>query len=205
MLLAVAAHVLGGAMQPSLAAVVVAVVVVFAGARAGAARERSFGSLAAAMLAVQTGLHVAFMLLPERAGAAGGSWLVGLPLQRLLCFSASHTAVMRTAMAGQGAGASMHLTSPGGPTGALMLAGHVAAGLALTWGLRRGEAAVWSLATLPRRVALQVLRFLTGRPVTVLSPLAAHLVRRRSHRPARRLRGHLLRQVLDLRGPPLPA
>ena len=187
------AHTLGEAMAPSRVVAGAAVAVVFVGARAAAGRERSLAALTGAMLAVQAALHVAFMLLPARTGPASGSLVAGLPLQRL-CGGA----VMRTP--GVVGLRGSHLLAAGTPSSIALLAAHTAAALVLAWCLRCGEAAVWSLARLPARVVLQVLRLLGPRPGPTVPDVPARAVR-----GVRRLSSCLLRCGLALRGPPLPA
>lgn len=199
--LAGTAHSFGEGMSPSWAVAGVAVVVVFAGAWAGAARERSFAFLSSAMLALQACLHVAFMMSPGRSGSAGPAGRIRLEQVLSTAHTGAGTAPVTTSHAGMAG-------MPGGSVsvgqlavGWRMLAAHAVVALLLAWCLRRGEAALWSLARLPARVVLRLLALL--RPPAAVRGL--DVTRRRCERHVRRPRGRLLRATLVLRGPPLTA
>ncbi|MGW3494521.1 hypothetical protein [Streptomyces sp. NPDC001020] len=90
---------------------------VFAGSAVLAGRERSLPGIAAAMLAVQGGLHLAF-------GAAGSP---------------------RTPMGMPGMSQGMHMVARSHALAFHAGAAHLAAALLASWCLRCGEAALWSL------------------------------------------------------------
>lgn len=183
MLLAALAHTLAHGAGPSAAVVGGLVVALTVMLLPLAERERSLAGITATTVGLQVALHIGFSLTAAKPPTATGSGVfAGIPLDRLWC----HTA-------GASTGASLL-------SGGAMLAGHLVAALALAVLLRRGEAALWSLVRLPRRVLLRLL--------TLLRPLVPHARESMPAWPADRLaalRGTRLRHALVLRGPPLPA
>ncbi|MFF7948014.1 hypothetical protein [Streptomyces griseorubiginosus] len=131
-LLAAGGHALATGMTPPVWAQGVGFLPVFAAGLLLGGRERSLGAIGAATLTSQAGLHLAF-------GAAR-----------------SHSSVTQQGMAAQQRMAMPHMVmSHMAPPHAVTphaTAAHLSAALLLTWWLRRGEAALWSL--LRRSVAL---------------------------------------------------
>jgi hypothetical protein len=146
--LAVLGHVSGSGRPPSWLVTGLATLGVFLAALGATSRERSFGAIAVAMLGVQGGLHLLFAADATTRGPAQGlgGLLAQLPVDRVLCAAGAHPAA----------------SAPWGhlPGGGAMLAGHVVMALLLAWGLRCGEAALWSLARMPRRLLAALVRFL---------------------------------------------
>jgi hypothetical protein len=180
-LLAAGGHALATGMAPPVWAQAAGFVPVFAGAWALARRERSLVPVGGATLTAQAGLHLAFGAVRPRAGA-----------------------VMRgahTTMAVHG----MRMAHPHAPAPHALTphasAAHLSAAVLLTWWLRRGEAALFSLlrraaARVPGLAAWwQVLRG-AGRV-----PAVPGLVRPACDGP-RALHGALLRHAVRRRGPP---
>jgi hypothetical protein len=204
--LAAAAHATGHGVAPSWPVAGIAAAAVFAAARAAAGRERSFAGIAAAMVAVQAGLHAGFMLVPPMpaADSPAGAMARVLCGHRLASAPAAFPPVAgMPGMAGMGGAAHAHPAGfdlAGGPDGWGMLAAHLAAALLLAWWLRSGEAAVWALARSSRRVVLHLLVILWP----VLGPTSLTRARQwaRHQTRVRRLRCQLLRHTLVLRGPP---
>lgn len=130
-LLAAGGHTLATGMTPPVWMQAVGFVPVFAAGWLLGGRERSLGAIGAATLTSQAGLHLAF-------GAAG-----------------SHSAAAHQGMAHMTTMQGMRMIHASLPPHAVTphaTAAHLAAALLLTWWLRRGEAALWSL--LRRSVAL---------------------------------------------------
>ncbi|MEV6949278.1 hypothetical protein AB0N07_46720 [Streptomyces sp. NPDC051172] len=174
-LLAVGAHVLAmGDAPPVWVQVAGGVPVLVAGCVLGG-RERSLAGIGGATLAAQAGLHLAF----DAVRPHGGMVMHGMRM-------APH------------AHAHAHALTPHAT------AAHVGAALALTWWLRRGEAALWSLL---RRASVLVPALVAWWRVSGgarLTPDARDVVRplwcADGPRPLRRL---LLRHAVRRRGPPL--
>jgi hypothetical protein len=156
-----------------------------------AGRERSLAGLAAATVAIQAGLHVAFVF-GDAAHVSG----------------AGHDLSAGAAAAAPGAlpvgpVAGLPATEPRlGMTAGMALA-HLVAALVAAWWLRAGEAALWSLC---RRAA--------GRAGAPLRLLLAVLAGGPPPHPPVHVRGwpaappgrtRLLRHALCRRGPPCPA
>jgi hypothetical protein len=166
-------------------------------------RERGLPTILALMAAVQIGLHELFTAA-QRSAAPMSMPMAMPPRGEFWCghteppgvIQAMHNVAMPTA------GAPQHSMTGG------MLLAHVAAALVAAWWLRRGEAAVWSLAR-TLRLGLALLA-----PLVLLALLVAALVpwtpaRRRAavatRTPARVGPGRLLRFELARRGPPMTA
>lgn len=203
--LAVVAHGIGDGMLPSWPLAAVAAGVVFVGARAGAARERSFTCIAVVMVGVQAGLHAAFSYLsgasaPTSAVAAA---LAKIPSGHVWCSVVGAAPLPPAGMSGPGAAAGWlqltGMTHGGGALGWGMLCGHLGAALVLAWGLRHGEAAVWTMARTTGRVVLRLLQL--SQPVA-WPALSIRVQRAWSAQSVGGPRCQLLRHSLVLRGPP---
>ncbi|MCT9075940.1 hypothetical protein [Streptomyces fulvoviolaceus] len=170
-LLAAGGHALATGMAPPVWTQVAGFAPVFTAGWLLGGRERSLASIGGATLTAQGGLHVAF-------GAVR-----------------PHTMTVMHGMRMMHAAAHPHALTPHATTA------HISAAVLLTWWLRRGEAALWSLlrraATLVPGLAAwwQVLR--GARAV----PAAPGFVRPSADGP-RALRGLLLRHAVQRRGPP---
>ncbi|KOU62382.1 hypothetical protein ADK57_24900 [Streptomyces sp. MMG1533] len=181
-LLGVGGHALATGMAPPVWEQVAGFLPVFAGGFLLGGRERSLVAIGGGTLAAQGGLHVAFgAALPPAVTAMRGM----------------HMATPHGLTAH---GLTAHALTPHALTPHATLA-HVSAALLMTWWLRCGEAALWTL--LRRAVALvpglaawwQVLRggwTVPGPPGGV----------RRAGEGARALRRVLLRHEVQRRGPP---
>ncbi|MEU0965969.1 hypothetical protein ABZ357_11275 [Streptomyces sp. NPDC005917] len=175
-LLAVGAHVLAMGGAPRVWVQVAGGVPVFVSGCLLGGRERSLAGIGGGTLAAQGGLHLVFDAVRPHAGMT----LQGM--QRMTMAPHAH--------------AQAHALTPHAT------AAHVGAALVLTWWLRRGEAALWSL--LRRAVALvpglaawwQVERGLRGRPVAPGPAMVRAADGTRSPRPTR------LRYAVHRRGPP---
>ena len=177
-LLAAGGHALATGMAPPVWSQVAGSVPVFIAGCALAGRERSFLGIGGATVAAQAGLHLAYdALRPHAATAAHAGMRMASP-HRLT----GH------ALAGQSL--TPHAT-----------AAHLAAAVVLTWWLRRGEAAVWSLlrravACVPGLVAWwSLVRDGRGRP-TPPGTVRPAVGEAWSPRPVR------LRHAVHRRGPP---
>lgn len=172
-LLAAGGHALATGMAPPVWTQAAGFAPVFAAGWLLGGRERSLFSIGGATLTAQGGLHVAF-------GAVR-------PHHTVTAVRGMHMAHHHTMSA--------HALTPHATTA------HISAAVLLTWWLRRGEAALWSL--LRRATALvpglaawwQVLR---GAQAV---PAAPGFVRPSADGP-RALRGLLLRHAVQRRGPP---
>ncbi|MFG2577181.1 hypothetical protein [Streptomyces sp. NPDC048481] len=211
-LLAAGGHALATGAAPTAWVQTAAVVPVFASACLLGGRERSLAGIGAAMLATQGALHLAF----HTAGPHSGMVAHGMrtppsaahPLTLHAPASPALTSHAPALHALSPHALSPHALSPhvlaphaGTPHGT---AAHVVAALALTWWLKRGEAALWSLlrwavALVPGLGAWWrlVLGFRGGaRTPGRVRPAAG---RARPPRPAR------LRHAVQRRGPPTGA
>ncbi|MBS2536002.1 hypothetical protein KGQ20_24880 [Catenulispora sp. NF23] len=160
-------------------------------------RERGLPVILALMAAVQVGLHELF------AAAQRGSGSMSMPMAmpargRFWCGHSEPPGVTQAVHNAAGATPSQHSMTVG------MWAAHIVAALVAAWWLRRGEAAVWSLArtlglalVAPLVLLVAALvpwtppRLAVGAPVTTA--------------PARLGPGRLLRFELARRGPPMTA
>ncbi|WP_449353259.1 hypothetical protein [Streptomyces shaanxiensis] len=213
-LLAAGGHTLATGMAPPVWTQAAGFVPVFAAGWLLGGRERSLGSIGAATLASQGGLHLAFGAAPPRSMRT--SYGMATPHMAMPHMSATHrsiphmsathmsvTHVSATHMTMQGM-RMMHSAAP--PPHVLAAhaitphatAAHLTAALLLTWWLRRGEAALWSLM----RRAVTLLPGLAawwrgyGEPA---APAPARPVPDQGTRAPRPL---LLRHTVHRRGPP---
>jgi hypothetical protein len=187
--LAALGHVSAAGRPPSWLVTGLATGAVFLAALACSARERSFGAIAVAMLGVQGGLHLLFAadVTAHSSGQDLGGLLARLPVDRVLCAAGAHPA---------GSAPWGHL-----PGGGSMLAAHLVMALVLAWGLRCGEAALWSLARMPRRLLATVCRSL--QVLAALELPAWPRLQALADRP-RPLRLPRHRYAVVRRGPPVP-
>ncbi|MFJ1805903.1 MULTISPECIES: hypothetical protein [unclassified Streptomyces] len=176
-LLAATGHGLATGDMPPLRADGAGFLAVFAAGWLLGARERSLAGIGTAMLATQSGLHVAFGAAHSRTAARA------TPAMRTHPTSAhgTHLHAHATAM-------TPHAT-----------AAHVLAALAASWWLRRGEAALWSL--LRRAVAFLPALAAWWRGTPVPPPVPSIHPAAPASVPARQL---LLRHAVSRRGPPAP-
>ncbi|MEU8588383.1 hypothetical protein AB0C59_15505 [Streptomyces sp. NPDC048664] len=181
-LLATAGHTLATGSAPPLWVDAAGLLPVFAASAALAGRECALPGIAVTMLAVQGGLHLAFDAAgPADTPAHGAGMPLGTPMA-------------------PGMHMSMHL---GGHAHAMTphaLGAHLAAALAASWCLRRGEAALWSLLRKAAAFAPALSSWWRGWRTAPL-PSYAGPPRPRAH-GRRPLRQALLRHALHRRGPP---
>ncbi|WP_371668654.1 hypothetical protein OG985_13870 [Streptomyces sp. NBC_00289] len=133
-LLATGGHVLATGMVPPVWAQAVAFLPLCAAGYLLGGRERSLAAIGAATLTAQGGLHLAFdAVRPHTATAMRG-------MQGMGSGRASHVAhMMHGVRMVQPHMVNAHALTPHAT------AAHVSAAVVLTWWLRRGEAALWSL------------------------------------------------------------
>ncbi|WP_030314024.1 hypothetical protein [Streptomyces sp. NRRL B-3229] len=142
-LLAAGGHALATGMTPPVWAQAAGFLPVFAAGWLLGGRERSLGAIGAATLTSQAALHLAF----GTAGSHPTAAQQGMGMSHMVM---PHTVRAHMAVHGM---RMIHTTTP--PPHAVTphaTAAHLSAALLLTWWLRRGEAALWSL--LRRSVAL---------------------------------------------------
>ncbi|MFF7049612.1 hypothetical protein ACFY94_14775 [Streptomyces griseorubiginosus] len=142
-LLGAGGHTLATGMTPPVWAQAVGFLLVFAAGWLLGGRERSLGAIGAATLTSQAALHLAFGAAGSHSTAARQG--MGMPHMVMPHTVKAHMAVQGMRM--------IHAAAP--PPHAVTphaTAAHLSAALLLTWWLRRGEAALWSL--LRRSVAL---------------------------------------------------
>ncbi|MGW3264058.1 hypothetical protein [Streptomyces sp. NPDC001056] len=171
-LLAAAGHGLAMGEMPSPGSDGAGFLAVFALGWTLGGRERSGRGIGAAMLLTQAGLHV---------------W-----------FDADRTGSPMAAMPGMTGPAAMRMTAAPAHTTAQAAAAHLLAALAVSWWLRRGEAALWALL---RRTAALVPGLPTRwhpAPLPTAEPVPRN---RAGHEPLRRAP---LRHAVTRRGPPAP-
>ena len=125
-LLAAGGHALATGMAPPVWAQVAGSVPVFAAGLVPAGRERSFLGIGGATVAAQGGLHLAFDAVHSHAATAAHAGMRMTSLHTGMRMAPAHTLT--------GHALTPHAT-----------AAHLGAAVVLTWWLRRGEAAVWSL------------------------------------------------------------
>ncbi|MFC8360269.1 hypothetical protein ACFUIY_10365 [Streptomyces griseorubiginosus] len=188
-LLAAGGHTLATGMAPPVWAQAAGFLPVFAAGWLLGGRERSLGAIGAATLTSQAGLHLAFGAAHSGSTAARqgmGTSHRGMP----------HTVKAHMAMHGM---RMIHTTTP--PPHAVTphaTAAHLSAALLLTWWLRRGEAALWSLlrrsVTLVPGLAAWWQGYGERATPDPASPAPDH-----GTRPPRRL---LLHHTVHRRGPP---
>ena len=215
-LLAAGGHTLATGMAPPVWAQAIGFVPVFAAGWLLGGRERSLGSIGAATLTSQGGLHLAFGAAhshatgaPDSAGAPGST---RTPPGVAMHHMAMHHMVMphmamphsvlphmvKAHLTLQG----MRMLHPAAPPPHAVTphatAVHLSAALLLTWWLRRGEAALWSL--LRRAVALVPGLAAWWRGYG--EPAAPAAVRPVPDQGTRAPRPLLLRHTVHRRGPP---
>ena len=161
-------------------------------------RERGLPTILALMAAVQLGLHQLFA--SAQSSADHMSMPMAMPPRGE--FWCGHTEPAGVTQAMQNVAMPTAATPHHAMTGG-MLAAHVVAALVAAWWLRRGEAAVWSLA---RTLGLALITPL----VLLVAALVAWTPPRRvgavvSRTPARIGPGWLLRFDVARRGPPMTA
>ncbi len=186
-LLAAGGHTLATGMAPPVWSQVAASVPVFIAGCALAGRERSFLGIGGATVAAQGGLHLAFDALRPHAATAAHAGMRMASTHAGMRMAPPHTLT--------GHALAAHALTPHAT------AAHLAAAVVLTWWLRRGEAAVWSLlrravACVPGLVAWwSLVRDGRGRPTPpgIVRPAVGEAW---SPRPVR------LRHAVHRRGPP---
>ncbi|MFC8428132.1 hypothetical protein [Streptomyces sp. NPDC057253] len=158
-LLAAGGHTLATGMAPPVWAQAIGFVPVFAAGWLLGGRERSLGSIGAATLTSQGALHLEFGAAHSHATGASGSTVTppGMGMHHMVMphMAMPHMVMphmVKAHMTLQG----MRMMHPAAPPPHAVTphatAVHLSAALLLTWWLRRGEAALWSL--LRRAVAL---------------------------------------------------
>ncbi|MGW2620250.1 hypothetical protein [Streptomyces sp. NPDC001500] len=132
-LLATGGHALATGVAPAAWVQLVAAAPVFAGAFLLGGRERSLVGIGAGTLASQGALHLAFHTArPHSAMVMQGMRMSSSPAHPLSPHTLTSHAMTSHAL-------TPHAVTPHAT------AAHIVAALALTWWLRRGEAALWSL------------------------------------------------------------
>lgn len=163
-------------------------------------RECGLPTILALMAVVQVGLHQLF------ASAQGGAGRMSMPMAMAMpprgefwCGHSEPAGVTRAMqnVAMPTADAAHHSMTGG------MVAAHVAAALVAAWWLRRGEAAVWSLARTLGLALITPLVLLVVALVAWAPPRRVGAVAART--PARLGPGRLLRFDVARRGPPMTA
>ncbi|MFC8514784.1 hypothetical protein [Streptomyces sp. NPDC057257] len=182
-LLAAGGHALATGMAPPVWVQAAGCVPVFGAAYLLGARERSLAAIGTGTLTAQGALHFAF----------GAACPHGMASMHAMAAMNGMTSTHAMRMAGH---AHTHALTPHATLA------HVAAAVLLTWWLRRGEAALWSLL---RRTAALVPGLAAWWQVTggaQAAPGALDVVRLNAFAP-RPLRRLLLRHAVQRRGPPL--
>lgn len=189
-LLAAGGHTLATGMAPPVWAQAAGFLPVFASGWLLGGRERSLGAIGGATLVSQAGLHLAFGAAHQRRTAGAHrmtmAGMVGTHMSR------HHMSTLYGMRMAHLAAPHPHALTPHAT------AAHLSAALLLTWWLRRGEAALWSL--LRRSVAL----------VPGLAAWWQGYEEPAAPAPARPVPGHgprtprplLLRHTVHRRGPP---
>ena len=175
-LLAAGGHALATGTAPPVWVQAVGFVPVFGAGCLLGARERSLAAIGAGTLTAQGGLHLAFDAVRP------------------------HPMMLMRGMYGMHDMGAMHM----GHSHALTphaTAAHVGAAMVLTWWLRRGEAALWSLLRRTVTLVPGLAAWWRVRGGAETLPAAADAVRLGAESP-RPLRGLLLRHTVQRRGPP---
>jgi hypothetical protein len=160
-------------------------------------RERGLPSILVLMAGVQVGLHELFAA--AQRGAAPMSMPMAMPPRgEFWCGHSEPAGVTQVMQNVAMPGSAPQHSMTGG-----MLVAHVGAALVASWWLRRGEAAVWSLARTLGIALIAPLVLLVGVLVAWTPPRRAVAVATRT--PARLGPGRLLRFDLARRGPPMTA
>ena len=155
-------------------------------------RERGLPLILALMAAVQVGLHELFAR--AQRGSGGTMRMATPPRGAWWCGHSEPPGVTQVMHNVAGAAPSQHSMTTG------MWAAHVVAALVAAWWLRRGEAAVWSLAgTLGLAIVAPLVQLVPWTPPrhAATAPVTAA--------PTRLGPGRLLRFELARRGPPMTA
>jgi hypothetical protein len=166
-------------------------------------RERGLPTILVLMAGVQLGLHQLFAAAQDSADHMGMPMAMAMPPRGEFWCGHTEPAGVTQAMhnvAMPPMAAEPHHSMTGG-----MLAAHVVAALVAAWWLRRGEAAVWSLArTLGLALIAPLVLLVSALVAAAWTPprRAAALVTRT---PARVGPGRLLRFDVARRGPPMTA
>ncbi|MFI6435725.1 hypothetical protein [Streptomyces sp. NPDC050759] len=185
-LLAAGGHALATGMAPPVSVQAAGFVPMFVAGWLLGGRERSLGAIGGATLTSQGGLHLAF--------GAAHSRPMGTPYGMAMHhMSATHTMTMHGLRMAHMAAPHSHALTPHATTA------HVAAALLLTWWLRRGEAALWSLL----RRAVTFVPGLVAWWRGYGEPVAQDPVRTPADGPCAP-RPLLLRHTVHRRGPPTP-
>ncbi|MEU6060253.1 hypothetical protein [Streptomyces sp. NPDC047097] len=200
--LSAASHVLLSRVPLPLGSLAAVAAAVFAAAYALAGRERGFWSIAGLLVPLElaadtvftTGQHVCYG--PSGGPVAGSLRAVGVDV---LCGGGPVGAAL-PGVAGTGA-APEALSDPSPALPLLLLAVHVAVGLAAAGYLRRGESA---LAGLARTVAALAFRLPRVASAPALAPRTAPPRPRPTTAPPKAGRGRLLVHSVGRRGPPCP-
>ncbi|MHC3473241.1 hypothetical protein ACYF6T_31745 [Streptomyces sp. 7R007] len=169
-LLAAGGHALAAGAAPPVWAQAAGAAPVFAAGCLLGGRERSLAGIGAGMLGAQGGLHLVFDAVRPHAGMAMDQ-----------AYTMHH----------------LHRVHPVTPHAG---AAHVGAALVLTWWLRRGEAAVWSLLRRTAALVPGLVAWLRGGRQGV--PDTPGLVRGRGGAEPGAGRGVRLRYAVHRRGPP---
>ncbi|KUM78941.1 hypothetical protein [Streptomyces griseorubiginosus] len=213
-LLAAGGHTLATGMTPPVWAQAVGFLPVFAAGWLLGGRERSLGAIGAATLTSQTGLHLAF----GAAGSHSRATRQGMAIPHMTMphmvtphmvkahmvtphMVKPHMAMPHTVkahMAMHGMRMIYTTTAPPHAVTPHATAAHLSAALLLTWWLRRGEAALWSL--LRRSVALVPGLAAWWRGYG--EPAAPDLASPAADHGTRTPRPLLLRHTVHRRGPP---
>ncbi|MEZ0114814.1 hypothetical protein ABH920_008849 [Catenulispora sp. EB89] len=162
-------------------------------------RELGLPTILVLMAGVQVGLHELFAA--AQRGADPMSMPMAMPPRGE--FWCGHTEPAGVTQAMQNVATHATAAQPQHSMTGGMLAAHVVAALVASWWLRRGEAAVWSLA---RTLGLALIAPLVLLVVALVAwTPARRAVAITTHTPARLGPGRLLRFDLARRGPPMTA
>lgn len=163
-------------------------------------RERGLPTILVLMAAVQLGLHQLFTAAQSGADHMSMPMAMAMPPRGEFWCGHSEPAGVTEAMrnVAMPTTAAPHHSMTGG-----MLAAHIVAALVAAWWLRRGEAAVWSLARTLGLALIAPLVLLVAALVAWTPPRRAAAVVTRT--PARVGPGRLLRFDVARRGPPMTA
>ncbi|MDQ1067048.1 hypothetical protein [Streptomyces canus] len=183
-LLATGGHALATGMAPPVWAQAAGFVPMFVTGWLLGGRERSLGAIGGATLTSQGGLHLAFGAARPRSMGTP----YGMAMHHM---SATHTMTMHGVRMAHTAAPHSHALTPHAT------AAHVSAALLLTWWLRRGEAALWSLL----RRAVTLVPGLAAWWRGYGEPVAPDPVRPPADGPCAP-RPLLLRHTVHRRGPP---
>lgn len=169
-------------------------------------RERGLPTILALMAVVQLGLHELFASAQSGAASMSMPMAMPMPMPPRGEFWCGHSEPAGVTQAMQNVAmpttaTAHHSMTSGMTTG--MIAAHVVAALVAAWWLRRGEAAVWSLARTLGLALVTPLVLLVVALVPWTPPRRVGAVATRT--PARLGPGRLLRFDVARRGPPMTA